>query len=605
MYKTKFYRPLRAVASFSLLSALAVFASCDDLKDDDYYSNDHKQNTNDEVVKVAATSYDYIASRSDLSDMMHLFETQGIFDKLSEKGQLHTMLVVTNDHFVQPDEEEAEYIANSHVTDIKVASAALENGQRLLMWHNKYVTVTTDEEAQSGNIIGHIMFNNASLNEVVETTDGYIYVISDMIYTPTSLQDYINSLEDDKYSLFKDMVLSSGGREFDKANSKIVGVDPDGNTVYDSVFIYTNEFFDAKNFDLSSEALQATMLVFDNDVIAAAMKDADQKLRSWGYRMGDPGTPGYIEGRSDSVLQRWILEVAFYRESYSAADLKAKPVTDDPTINDIKSIYDRQWRTSVQSLDLANPMSLSNGVAYNVTSFRFPTNVLIYRLKEEFYYYNYCDADQKPLYFKMDNLVFSKTDTEVAAWTPAPGVWPLHSNTVLILKSADASKNYFQFDFTPIQALSDGNGGYAVSPKLVPPGTYRLAMGFKQNMGVTMDISLWLVDGPDTLQIADPTPVATDGTAGTNYHYDRGATLPNTYPEGYDKSGPYIQGDNAGKAQNYDTDGGIVYPEIEVPDLYNDGRAFQLLLRMRCNDLQGKTSFTFNHWCLRPTANNY
>ena len=605
MNKKNIHWTVKAVASFTVLTALAALASCDDLKDDDYYGKGLTENANPEIVSVSETSYEYVSSRSDLSKMKGLLEAHGIFAALEAKGQLHTMLVVTDDDFVQPAEEEAEYIANSHVTDIAVSPSKLNNGDRLLMWHNKYVTISTDSAAQMGNIIDHIKFNNALLREVINTADGYIYVISDMIYTPTSLQDYINSLDDEKYSVFKDMVLSSGGREFDRANSKIVGVDPDGNTIYDSVFIYTNEFFDAKNFNLSSEALQATMLVFDNDVIAAAMRDADQKLRDWGYRIGQPGQPGYVEGRSDSILQRWILEVAFYRESYSAADLKAKPVTDDPTVNDIKSIYDRQWRTSEQSLDLANVTTLSNGVAYNVTSFRFPTNVLIYRLKEDFYYYNYCDADQKALYFKMDNLLFNKTDTEVAAWTPAPGVWPMHSNTVLILKPEDASKNYFQFDFTPIQALSDGNGGYAVSPKLVPPGTYRLAMGFKQNMGVTLDISLWLVDGPDTLQIADVTKVATDGTAGTNYHYDRGATLSNTYPEGYDKNGPYIQGDNAGKAQNYDTDGGIVYPEIEVPDLYDNGKAYQLLIRMRCNDLQSKTSFTFNHWCLRPTVNNY
>jgi hypothetical protein len=104
-----------------------------------------------------------------------------------------------------------DFIAKSHISDIEMSPANLSNGERLMMWHGKYVNVDIDSLGQAGQIINHIMFNNATVNEVIKTNDGYIYVISDMINTPTSLYDYINNL-DDNYSIFKNIVISSGSK---------------------------------------------------------------------------------------------------------------------------------------------------------------------------------------------------------------------------------------------------------------------------------------------------------------------------------------------------------------------------------------------------------
>ena len=121
-----------------------------------------------------------------------------------------------------------------------------------MMCHGKYVNVTIDSLGREGNIVDHILFNNGAVKEVVKTSTGYIYVISDMIETPTSLYDFINDLDDD-YSIFREMVLASGGKEFDRANSKAIGINDQGNTVYDSIFIYRNTFFENVNFDMNSE----------------------------------------------------------------------------------------------------------------------------------------------------------------------------------------------------------------------------------------------------------------------------------------------------------------------------------------------------------------
>lgn len=591
----KAYKKLFALLPLTAISLVA----CNDLEDRDYFDNTGKSNENVEVVSVDQTSADYMHAREDLSSMVGLFEKTGALNELEQKGMLHTILVVVDSVYRAPEAARDTFIANSHITDVAVSPSKLNDGDRLLMWHKKYVKIAKDAEAEQGNIINHIHFNNASLQEVISTKDGYIYVISEMIDTPQSLEDYIDALDGTQYSIFKDMVLSSGGKIFDRANSKIIGVDERGNTVYDTAWIYSNDFFDAKNFNLSSESLTATMFTFSDEVIHSAMQRADSTLRAWGYRSGVAGSTDYIEGRSDSILRRWILETAFFNQSYSVEDLTPKTEADE-SVNDIKSIYNRQWRTSQQVLDLANPVQLSNGIAYDVKHLRIPNNVLIYRLKEEFYYYEYCTDEEKNTYFKMDNLSFSNCNNEVDAWTPLAGVWPMHGNRSLILSQVDKENKSFNLDFTLIQAISDGVS-YNVKPMLVPPGTYRLAMGFKQNMNVTMEISLCSIIGPDTIVLATNT-IATDGTVGTAYHYDRGTTLSNTHPEGYNAKDPSVSSN--GKAANYDTDGGLVLQEVTVEGT-SDGSAVPVLIRIHAADVGSVTKYTFNHWCLRPTTNNY
>lgn len=596
-----------------LYIALAVlaFASCNTLEDDSYFKDLKTDNQNADVFSTEETCASYLQSHGEFSRISQLFQEQGIYQDMPSSGELHTILVVTDANYKAPVADSAAYVAKSHITNISVAPSKLNDGDRLLMWHNKYVTISMDESALRGNIIGHMQFNNATLMEVIKASDGYIYVISDMISTPTSLQDYINGLGEE-YSTFKQMVLASGGREFDKANSKVVGIDSNGNTIYDTVWIYTNTFFDAKNFDLSSEALKATMLLFSNKVIEEALAEAMAKYEAWGYA---DKTVLMRNGSMDEVfvgysswedIQKWILEVAFFNKTYTVEDLTPKKDVEDPSENDITSIYSRNWRTSVQQLDLAHPMNLSNGIAYNVVKFKIPNNRLIYRLHEEFNVYDKCDADQKAAYFRSENLTnFRVSTNEVEPWTPRSGYWPLHGDSPLHCKVADNSNSHLELDFTPLRSRPNADGGYDVMPLLVPPGTYRMAMGFKQGVGMNpFNIAVYAFDAAgDSVLCADPVGLnLNDGS--TTYHYDRGASLSNRLPEYYNAND---ENNTAGSKNGYYwTDGGPVYTEITIPDLNEDGSALRLLFKMTYESANTQTAdLVFNHWCLRPTVNNY
>ena len=568
MNKTSFF--------LTTLLALGLLVSCSELKDDDHYGNYDTQIANYELKIVNVSSEEYINSRSDLSGINELFRSQGIYEELNKKGQLSTMLVVTNDHFKAPAEK-TDFITRSHISDISISPANLEDGTRLMMWHGKYVNVSIDSVGMNGNIIDHILFNNGAVKEVIKTTSGYIYVLSAMIETPTSLYDFINDLDDD-YSIFRDMVLASGGKEFDRINSKAIGVNDQGNTVYDSVFIYRNTFFDAVNFDMNSESLTATLLLPSNKVINEALDNAHQRLQAWEME------------RSDSIMKNWILKSAFFNKRYAPAQIQTTE------LQDLKSIYNTQWRTNVQKVDTSDPIELSNGIVYKVTQLHLPNNVLMYRLKDYFYYYENCTDEQKAAYFKATNLIFKECATEVAAWSPLPGVWPYHENRIIRFDkpSEIADADGFQLDFTPIKLNDDGT----VRPYLFPPGAYRFAMGSVQNQNLDITVVI-LADGQEIAR----TRTITWSTS-TEFHYDRGTTLSNTHPEGYDASYVREVGGNS-KAANYDTDGGQMMEELVIPDLKGDGSPVQITMRINCGSWDGKTNVKIHHWCLRPTVNNY
>ncbi len=562
--------------SYVLFMALCITASCSELKDDDHYGKSDSQISNNELKIVDVSSKDYISGRSDLSAMNDLFAKQGIYDELAKKGQLSTMLVVTNDHFRQP-EDKVDFVTRSHVSDISISPANLDDGTRLMMWHGKYVNVSIDELGKKGNIVDHILFNNGAVKEVVKTTTGYIYVISDMIQTPTSLYDYINELPDE-YSIFREMVLASGGKEFDRTNSKAVGVNEQGNTVYDSLFIYRNTFFEAVNFDMNSESLTATMLLPSNDVINAALDNAHQRLAAWEME------------RSDSIMKDWILKSSFFNKRYTAEQMQTEE------LQDLKSIFSTQWRTNVQKVNVQEPIELSNGIVYKVTQLHIPNNVLMYRLKDYFYYFENCTDEQKESYYKRVNLNFKECATEVTAWSPLPGVWPYIENRVVRFDkpSEIADADGFQLDFTPIKLNDDGS----VRPWLFPPGSYRFAMGSVQNQGLGIVVAV-LIDGQEVAR----SRTITWGSS-TEFHYDRGTTLSNTHPEGYNATYVREVSGNS-KAANYDTDGGQMMEELVIPDVKGDGSPVQVVMRIMCASWEGKTNVKFHHWCLRPTTNNY
>ena len=590
-------------------SAVMLLGACSELSDKDYFKNIETTVNSDELVVVDMSSEEYLSKEPEYSSINELFKSHGIFTALEQKNQLSTMLVVENSDFQAPAGKEAEIdnAVKAHVSDIAVSPANLKtegNNMRIMMWHGKYINVDLDDAARNeGKIAGHIMFGTSAVKKVVKTNSGYIYVLSSLLNIPKSIYDYITNL-DDNYSILRDSILASGTKEFDKKNSKPIGVNDEGNTVYDSVFIYKNTHFLEKNFDLSSESLTATLLLTSNAVVEEAIADAKARLQKWGLWDEWNAERQY---NFEYTMRHWIMDAAFFDKKLTPETLQSKDEENDM----LTSIFSKYWKTSVQQIN-PTPIELSNGIAYQVTRLHIPNNVLIWRLKEDFSIYEFCSAEQKESFFQMLNMQFKACTTAVAAWTPLQGVWPKHECRTLDLTVGDDASGDWQLVFTPCKRifetyptrmemvkkdwLKSNLTVTGIKPFLIPPGKYTLSFGSKQNQNMEITFKVRVKGSTDVVAVSDPITLGST----TTFHYDRN---PGKFIEGYDTSTENLSTNK--KAGNYDTDGGTVISELEIPDVKGDGSPVEITIEIASPTWNGNTTMVFNHWCLRPTKDNY
>lgn len=590
-------------------SAVMLLGACSELSDKDYFKNIETTVNSDELVVVDMSSEEYLSKEPEYSSINELFKSHGIFTALEQKNQLSTMLVVENSDFQAPAGKEAEIdnAVKAHVSDIAVSPANLKtegNNMRIMMWHGKYINVDLDDAARNeGKIAGHIMFGTSAVKKVVKTNSGYIYVLSSLLNIPKSIYDYITNL-DDNYSILRDSILASGTKEFDKKNSKPIGVNDEGNTVYDSVFIYKNTHFLEKNFDLSSESLTATLLLTSNAVVEEAIADAKVRLQKWGLWDEWNAERQY---NFEYTMRHWIMDAAFFDKKLTPETLLSKDEENDM----LTSIFSKYWKTSVQQIN-PTPIELSNGIAYQVTRLHIPNNVLIWRLKEDFSIYEFCSAEQKESFFQMLNMQFKACTTAVAAWTPLQGVWPKHECRTLDLTVGDDASGDWQLVFTPCKRifetyptrmemvkkdwLKSNLMVTGIKPFPIPPGKYTLSFGSKQNQNMEITFKVRVKGSTDVVAVSDPITLGST----TTFHYDRN---PGKFIEGYDPSADNLSTNK--KAGNYDTDGGTVISELEIPDVKGDGSPVEITVEIASPTWNGNTTMVFNHWCLRPTKDNY
>lgn len=541
--------------------------SCKDDWDEHYSAGD--QQVNDETVMIVdQKALEYVSSTTGLEKMYRLLKSTGIESRMEAKNQEFTLLVYPDEVLEQAgikNQKDSLYFAQTCICDLAYVPTKFVEGSRLLMWNGKYLTVTLEKEApeNKGNKGLGIYLNGSEITKIVKVNNGYVYELNAPIHAPKSMYETLQDL-DDNYSLFKNMVLSQDSSVFDAANSTPVGVDKSGNTIYDSVWVTTNPLFEKLN--IMSESISGTMFIPSNEVLTEYFKDAyENKILATRNIATLADTLKYTD---------WAWQAMFYEDKITPEIYNAG--------EDLKSVYSKQWRPSVQEIDLSNPVQLSNGVAYYVNKLKLPMNQIIYRFKEYFKYWENCTPEQQDEFFKWENIDKSTITfkTTKAFWTPKAGLWPKIENRCLMAKSLDNTQPY-ALDFTPIRINENGRAEVA----MIPPGEYTLYMGFAENKTTAQWYDLkFFVNGTFIAQ----------KTMNRDFNVDRGK---GSYPEGYseaDKTG-YTD------ANSYDRDG------TEIGKVTIEGEGLQsFVIRVESvGPLPKDRQFDGHHWCLKPTSNNY
>lgn len=620
IYRNKLSKAVGMVCSLLLL------ASCSDW-------NDHYDPANIVTGDIDVYNGDvasYIKSEQKLSNMAKVYSTSGILDNM--KGDMqYTLIVADNDVLDMSQIENINAFAKYTVSDAAVEPSLLTDGYGIKTQSGKSLWVAVDGST--------VKLDKYNIVKTVKANNGYIYYVNGTLKVRKSVYEYLNALPEGdnpetSYTLFKNLVKQYEERWFDRESSRVTGVNAQGQTVYDSVFVQRNTLMDRysedgiKAWDMFDEQYNTTMFIPNDAQVKAAIDTACDSIPSWLNRQPTAADTAKFE--------KWIVEAAFVNSKLSDNQLCAgndsiiaavglyKRVEDK--VNDIveyKTETSAYWNPSVNTVNVSGKEELSNGVAYYTNTLHIPNHIVIYRVKSRFYeLWNNMTSDQREAHFTWTNWQNPYVVNDAQGSFFLVETWPEMFYHVLTAEpTKEAINNSLECGVVYDGTYYDEETG-SIFDVTLPKGEYYLRMGFKHSL--TYSISIYfrtkglnpLTDREYPWQEMKKDMVLY--AQGSNFHFDRGAAseVPHygedgiSYPEGFDVD--YWQKYNE-KAIAYDTDGYTVGKvniekngnfEIKITSSDN-ARLYKYSVPDNARTKNNIQQLMMYHWCLRPTKNNY
>lgn len=583
---------------------LTGLTACQDAWDAHY---DRQDPMSDAFTVWSGDAESYIKGQTELSQIAALLEAQGMFETTSPEGG-YTFIVYDNTVMNGLGAIDQALFAKQCVSDVSVDPGKLQDGFGLFTRLGKNIWVNT--------LDGKRCLDDYPLVKQVKTSNGYIYQVAGLIPIRPSLYDKLQRL-DSNYSDFVALVKRYEETYFDKESSKPTGVDPMGNTVYDSVMNVRNNLMDRytadglKLWDMRSEDFVSTLFIPSNQLVRQAIQAGLDSIPRW---LGRAATDADRE-----KFERWLVRACFVNKRL-APEAVSPQAGDFDCVGGYQRLIDKtqdavayqpidpaRWRPFVQTVDPESREALSNGVAYYLTDLKIPNHVVIYRVKAKFYELWGAMTDaQKNTFFRWDNwvepMIVNDAQTEFTLSETLPTMY-YHVLTAIPSPEALADSLVCRVSYDGVLYNSTTRKLTQVN---LPAGEYYLRMGFKHSLRYC--INIWF---NDSLLVEDMLLYA----QGSNFHFDRGSVSDMDYygsstigfPEGYNWR-DWIEKNE--KAVAYDTDG----YQVAVVNLPTSGN---FTITIESNDMSylydptngrsknNVTQLMMYHWCLRPTINNY
>lgn len=483
---------------------------------------------------------DYLKSQPQYSEFVAQLEEHGLAEELA-RDQALTVWAVSNDKMAALSSlgTDTKAILSYHINSLRFDDTKLTEDLRVMTFNGKYLSVRKEN--------GTVRVGDAQVikgNQLCK--NGVIHEISQLLTPDQSIYEYLESLGED-YSIIRDTLLAMNDTVFDPLNSIPIGVDPTGNTLYDSVYIITNPIFEKA--DIRSEFSEITMFLPSNQVIANCFNDLGNLYDQFGKTFLKEDT---------LVAFSWIKDAVFY-----------KSLLDDVSGEDLTSVFGKLWKPSVQKVD-PNFRRMSNGRIYEINKLKIPNNVHISMIKQLFHYWEFVPDEEKDALFTVNHAKSIGLANDVTVAFPTIGV-EITYRTLRIEGDLEDNKPV-SIDYTPVmlERKDDGSTDYNVVE--VPPGEYNLYMGFRATNHPFVNIYV------------DDKPVARNLNVepATPWHFDRNTnTVPGTKYNGW---------------------GGLVGPVVIEGD---EVRSFKIKVEFAGLGKGNVERLDLYHWALIPTENNY
>lgn len=580
------------------------FLSCQDAWED-HYSQSALQS--EDLVIWSGDIESYIKAQDNLTRIDSLLVAQDMYAKTATANG-YTFFVYDNTAMAERISANDAELALNSVSDIAVSPTKLVKGFGICTRLGKNIWV---------NEIDSITYlDNFRLTRKVKATNGYVYFVEKVVPIRKSVYDMLKGLGSN-YSQFVSLVEKYEETYFDQENSTPIGVDAQGNVTYDSIISVRNILVDRytadglKMWDMQSENYLSTMFIPSNSLVQHAITAALDSIPKW---LGRVATAD-----DQTKFEKWIVQACFVNRRLTADEVA--PSGDDfDCVGGYQLIIDKtqdaktyeaidpaRWKPSVQTADVSNAVSLSNGIAYYLNNLKIPNHVVIYRVKSRFYeLWGAMTADQKAKYFRWNNWIEPQILNDAqSSFTLSGTLTTMYYHVLTAIPSPAAIADSLVCSVT-YDGLLYNSTTNKLTEAYLPAGEYYLRMGFKHSLRYS--INIWF---NDRKVVDDMLLQAT----GSNFHFDRGSVSDLDFygsssigfPEGYNWRAWF---EKDPKSVAYDTDGFQV-AIVTIP------RSGNFTITIESNDdaylydptnLRTKNNVTqlmMYHWCLRPTRNNY
>lgn len=324
-----------------MILLLAAMVACND-EWDNYYHGENQET----IDIVSGTLLEYLKSDERFSAFLELAEEAGLDEELAKEHNM-TLWVPVSGVYAGAAEmtlKQKQQLIRNHLNYGLVSS--LEAGKKITMFSGKVLAV-----GQNGD---RWTLNGKNLEDGVRVGKAIVYPIEEWMEPKMNLYEYIESAGEE-FSVFRDTILARNDTVFMPDESFPLGVDAQGNVIYDSVFTIQNSYL-AKG-DIREEDGKFTLFIPTNAAIDSLF-----------HLMNDfYATSGKDMTRTDTVtFFSWIVESSLYSgriENYGSA-------------KSYNSLFKREWRPEKFQVD-PEPVELTNGLAYRVNVHYLPRNMYL------------------------------------------------------------------------------------------------------------------------------------------------------------------------------------------------------------------------------------
>ena len=265
MRKELYYHKIRNALVISTIIGFAIVSDSCNLNDEweKYYGNVPKS-VNENILTLLASNENY----SRFFDVIHEYG----FDDLLTRNQYLTVFVPVNQAFdglPEYSQEEWSRIIGFHIIYANLYSRDFADFD-LLSMTGKYLNMESlgnNEFTISGSGINMEHVDNFCQN-------GVVHEIDKLLVPKPNLYEYIIQLGS-SYSILKDFLLSMDIRSIDYENSVRIGVNDNGDAVYDTIWKTENYFLD-NIADLNDESEAFTGFLPNNADVTDALNSISE-----------------------------------------------------------------------------------------------------------------------------------------------------------------------------------------------------------------------------------------------------------------------------------------------------------------------------------------